>query len=73
MLFWMAITFLLLMALSGPSILLTEYHRIALWERLRSMFFHHFIQEWSDVWNAIAYGFKRHAHHMSLKEDPWIN
>ena len=35
--------------------------RIALWERLRSMFFHHFIQEWSDVWNAIAYGFKRHA------------
>ena len=35
--------------------------RIALWERLRSIFFHHFIQEWSDVWNAIAYGFKRHV------------
>ena len=34
--------------------------RIVLWERLRSLFFHHFIQEWTDVWNAIAYGFKRH-------------
>ena len=33
--------------------------RIVLWERLRSIFFHHFIREWSDVWNAIAYGFKR--------------
>jgi len=33
--------------------------RIVLWERLRSLFFHHFIQEWSDVWNAIAHGFKR--------------